>query len=85
MNSDAPLTPWLNGYWKPVRDGVYKRNHQTVSGTLALPYWSRFFGGLWRVACHTKEEAATETAIAVNQYRPWRGLAENPNKKRKSK
>lgn len=63
-------TDWIDGYIKPVRDGVYKR--LTIGGD---GVWAKFEKGVWYMACSDYETARTEWMPSLYQdLFPWKGI-----------
>lgn len=73
MNTKPKLSPWIPGSMKPVRDGVYERDHMSWGKC-----YSRFSEGTWRFPSYSLEIAAIEQAFSDSQMARWRGLAANP-------
>lgn len=63
-------TPWIQGRFKPSREGVYKRKY---FGEKSASYclWK---DGNWYFKCDNKQAASREKEISSTQNLPWRGL-----------
>lgn len=71
-------TGWFNGFKKPVRNGVYERDHPTWGKS-----YSNWHNGVWFYPAYTVIEALNNITKGCSdvQHCPWRGLASNPNVK----
>lgn len=72
IKQEPELTDWISGFSKPVRDGVYQRQHKEYV------FFAKFQYGFWRMEHGCIEKAEQEHRTTVFQIRPWRGLAKNP-------
>lgn len=65
-------TDWFPGDVKPVHVGMYERQYPDgFDKSDARDFWN---GKKWCYGYH----GLPTLAVAVNQSRPWRGLAEKP-------
>jgi hypothetical protein len=63
------LTGWYSGDQKPVRKGIYERDHGYCSS------FSWFDGGNWRASFYFIEKAIENNGwVSSYQDLPWRGI-----------
>lgn len=78
MKKKPELTPWFDGYVKPVRPGVYERKYPGFRGRS----FNRWCGRMWFFVGESIEEASDEVAYSPARHLPWRGLAQDPKGKK---
>lgn len=70
--SKPKLTPWFCGEVKPVHVGMYERKYpKGFDKGDARDFWN---GGKWFYGWN----GSPTLDVAINQFRSWRGLAEQP-------
>ena len=76
------LTGWINGYQKPVRDGIYERDYTSYYGEHKLGFalykdgkWYCGYNGTYE---YTLRLVRNEVVVSILQDLPWRGLNFNP-------
>lgn len=72
------LTPWIPGHIKPTRVGVYERDYGDGSAV-----YCKWDGLIWYFYGKTKKSAWAEICKSAEQSLPWRGLALDPNKRKR--
>lgn len=69
----AKVTPWYPGDVKPVRVGVYERDHVH---DVRYSYWNGHYWGGWaKKRTHARNNKDAPSAL---QSIPWRGIARTP-------
>jgi hypothetical protein len=65
------LTPWFNSTTKPVRVGVYQRQHKYMGHAI----YAKWDGKQWMFGGMTVEVAASQTTPSSMQgHHLWRGV-----------